>query len=58
MNTWILILGFFGLILGIIIYDTQNTNRLMEQCMQDGHKEYECVGILRNSNTQIIPVIQ
>jgi hypothetical protein len=32
--------------------------RLMKQCMDDGHKEYECVAMLRRSSgtTHVVPM--
>lgn len=38
--------------------DCENNKRLMNQCMSDGHKEYECVSMLRrNSSSTVIPVV-
>lgn len=38
--------------------DNTHYQQLMNQCLSDGRKEYECVGILRGnrSNTIIIPI--
>lgn len=39
----------------LVISGFQNQVRLMAQCRADGHKEYECVSMLRqNSNTFIM----
>lgn len=44
----------------IFVADCKNQNRLMGQCLADGHKEYECVSLLRReyhgTNTVVIPV--
>lgn len=29
---------------------------LMQQCLEDGKKEYECVAMLRSGKTQVVPV--
>lgn len=55
-----------GVIIGAIVgygayylvkKDNARYQQLMNQCLSDGRKEYECVGILRGnrSNTIIIP---
>lgn len=35
-------------VLGLLFMDVSaNQSRLMKACMDDGHKEYECVSMLR-----------
>lgn len=41
------ILVLFGLMLLILKSAGDRQCELMRQCVADGHKEYECVGILR-----------
>jgi len=38
--------------------EIRETDRLMKQCMADGHKEYECVGILQlnSRKTETVPI--
>ena len=41
-----------AILLGILIYipvACNTDNRLWKQCLDDGHKEYECRGILRGN---------
>jgi len=48
-----------ALVLGLIwaIADSsRDSDRLMAQCMADGKKEYECVAMLRNNSSTIIPM--
>lgn len=39
------------------LYDASDRKRLMAQCLVDGHKEYECVGMLNNGGGGMYPVI-
>lgn len=41
-----------------IRHDNEVAARLMQQCLDDGHKEYECVSMLRSNEAQttVIPV--
>ena len=36
--------------------DSDHQKVLMEQCIEDGHKEYECVSMLRSPESTVIPV--
>jgi len=59
------ILGFFlvflliGLTFGFY-FSVQNDQRLIKQCLADGRKEYECVSMLKKSNSSavIVPIIR
>lgn len=62
-DTWDVIwMAFWTFILVVVVgmgywlvLSWQNDARLKAQCLADGHKEYECVSMLRqNSNTFIM----
>lgn len=46
----IMVCGILFLVL-IVILAVYQESRLMEDCLQDGRKEYECRGILRGGGT-------
>ena len=50
---------FLGLLV-IAYYGGKDDERLLKQCRDDGHKEYECVSMLRRNSsghsTMIIPM--
>jgi len=50
--------GVVGLMIYAGIHDWHNNQRLMAQCQADGHKEYECVSMLRDNRptTVVMPV--
>ncbi len=58
---WILV-GVLIIFLGIAGYAAvkglEEENRLIEQCMMDGKKEYECKALFRNGNksSTVMPV--
>lgn len=54
----IFLASIVALLTGAIIQDTKKEARLMKQCLEDGHKEYQCEGFLRKgeSSTVFIPV--
>lgn len=45
-----------GGIVAIAFASARESNRLMAQCMADGRKEYECVGILHRNDAQV-PIV-
>ncbi len=44
-------------LISIVVYaaiaDTTNNHRLMQQCMADGYKEYECAPLLRGRSRAV-----
>lgn len=59
-DTWVVwvIGGALGLLTGwAVIHDSNNRDRLMQQCMADGKKEYECVSLLKQDTVPVfIPI--
>lgn len=58
---WILLAGLSGLIVVMFVSISEtakNDCRLLKECMNDGHKEYECVSMLRShqSGSTIVPM--
>jgi hypothetical protein len=54
------LLGFAALLVVMIQYvrkDSAEYVRLMNQCLADGRKEYECVGILRRGRSANMPTV-
>lgn len=52
----VIIAALIAVLVAAAIADTENTSRLMAQCQADGHKEYECVSMLRKSETTVVPM--
>jgi len=50
---------FGGMIVGYDAMQRQfaNERRLMDQCLADGKKEYECRSILNSGSTTYIPIV-
>lgn len=58
---------FFGLItfmLSLVVLffvaafaDVKENRRLVAQCMADGKKEYECVALLKDPPSHVMPVV-
>lgn len=40
MSLFVAVMFFFGIV--VLVCFALNHNRLMDQCIADGHKEYEC----------------
>ena len=51
-----LIVSFIVLIGMVVVYDSDHKERLMQQCMEDGKKEYECESMLRKPQSNIVPM--
>lgn len=58
----ILLIGIALVVVGFILMgigfklESDRENYLMQQCMEDGKKEYECAAIARQATT-VIPVV-
>jgi hypothetical protein len=58
---WIIIGVVAMLVTGVFVIESRSANeheRLMQQCLEDGKKEYECAALLkrdRSSTTIVIP---
>lgn len=52
---WITV-GLIALAAAASIVSGSNTARLVKQCIEDGHKEYECRAMLRQPSTSVVPV--
>lgn len=53
----LLIAAVLTLLAGLCIADNIHHNKLMQQCLNDGHKEYECEAMLKTySSTTFIPI--
>lgn len=51
----IVFLSFIGLLGFAAVSEVRESNRMMAQCMADGHKEYECHSML-DDHSSVIPM--
>lgn len=50
-------IGLVLFLIGAIVSDAQNKNRLRAQCLADGKKEYECYNMLKQDTVPVfIPI--
>ena len=56
----VILIGGAIIIVAVTFYLVQisiaEQESLMQQCMEDGHKEYECVSMLRRGSSSVIAV--
>jgi hypothetical protein len=57
---WVVVGAIVFLVTAVVVIETKNSDehqRLMQQCMEDGKKEYECAGLLKRDRptTIVIP---
>ncbi len=60
---WTVIGAVALLVIAVVVLETRNAGehqRLVQQCMDDGKKEYECEALLKRDRptTVVIPVVQ
>ncbi len=60
---WTVIGAVALLVIAVVVLETRNAGehqRLVQQCMDDGKKEYECEALLKRDRptTFVIPVVQ
>lgn len=56
----LLLVSFLVVVPIACVMDQRQHHALMEQCMADGHKEYECVSLLRERPSQspmLVPLL-
>lgn len=51
-----LVVAIVMFVVGVMMLLGYDPDRLKKECMADGHKEYECVAMLRN-NYQPVPIV-
>ena len=54
----VLMIIAIGVIAAMVVTDYRYTSRLIDECMADGHKEWQCVALLRSNESpqMVIPV--
>lgn len=48
---------FTVFLIGVVILDVTEHQKLMKQCLDDGYKEYECNAILSRCSSRVAPIV-
>lgn len=53
---FLITISVVAFLVAVWISDTKQCHKLMNQCISDGHKEYECVSMLKRNTNQVVPI--